>query len=149
MIFDQRKNINRGYRKLRIWQDAVLYYKKSNNVLKDFSHRLRRISSNQLAAVDSVHRNIAEGYCRKTRKEYLRYSTIAKGSIGESISGWHVYFQAGHISEQNFSKLDALSYKIENGLIKLIKSIRSKNYKTWADALIVKESNVIYGKMDG
>lgn len=26
MLFEQRKNINRGYRKLRVWADAIEYY---------------------------------------------------------------------------------------------------------------------------
>ena len=144
MNFSKRRNINRGYRNLWVWKDAIKYYKETNLVLKDFNYRLNRIASNQLASVDSIHRNIAEGYCRKSKKEYLRFLSIAKGSIGESVSGWHAYFAADHISNEVFQSLDALSYKIENGLIKLIKSITKKSYKEWQDDLIIKESNAIY-----
>jgi len=56
-----RKNKNRGYQKLRVWQDAIQFYKDTWNVFKRFPFELKRISSQAIASADSVHRNIAEG----------------------------------------------------------------------------------------
>ncbi len=99
-----------------------------------------------IASSDSVHRNIAEGYCRRSIHEYLNYLNIALGSLGESISGLHAYRKAKQISEEDFEKLDSLGYKIENGLLRLVESLEQKREQgDWIDRLIVKESNVIYG----
>ncbi len=41
--------------------------------------------------------------------------------------------------------MDALAYKLENGLKKLIESIQHKKAnKDWDDSFIVKESNELY-----
>ena len=148
---EQRKNINRGYMQLRVWQDARELYILTWSVVKHFPYELKRIASQQIASVDSIHRNIAEGYCRRGIKEYLQYLNITQGSAGESVSALHVYCPAGHISEEEFEQMDALAYKLENGLKRLIESIQRKQATNdWDDSFIVKESNEIYTtKADG
>jgi four helix bundle protein len=142
----ERRNINRGYRKLIVWQDAAELYVLTCKIFKKFQFELRRVASNQIASVDSVHRNIAEGYCRRTVNEYLQSLNIALGSLGESVSGAHVYRQANQISEEEFEAWDALAYKLENGMKKLIESIQYKRQEgSWEDSFILKESNLAYG----
>ena len=63
---NMRKNRNRGYQKLRVWNEAIEYYSMTYDVFSSFSYELKRIASQQIASVDSVHRNIAEGYCRRS-----------------------------------------------------------------------------------
>ena len=121
-----RKNINRGYMKLRVWQDARELYILTWNIIRHFPYELKRVASQQIASVDSIHRNIAEGYCRRGIKEYLQHLNIATGSAGESVSALHVYCPAGHITEQQFEEMDALAYKLENGLKKLVESLQAK-----------------------
>ena len=142
-----RKNKNRGYQKLRVWQDAIKYYKDTWSVFKRFPFELKRISSQAIASADSVHRNIAEGYCRKSINEYLQFLNIALSSLGESVSGLHAYYTAEQISKEQFETLDRLAYKLENGLLKLIESLENKREQGgWIDHLMVKETNAIYGQ---
>ena len=109
-----KRNKNRGYQKLRVWNDAV-------------------------------HRNIAEGYCRRSIHEYIKFLYIALGSLGESVSGLYACRKAGQISIEDFEKQNALAFKLENGLLKLVQSIEEKQeYGQWTDHLIVKESNAAY-----
>ncbi len=109
-------------------------------------YELKRIGSQAIAASDSVHRKIAEGYCRRSIREYLNFLNIALGSLGESVSGLHAYRTAGQISDKDFSVLDQLAYKLENGLLKLVESLERKKLDgDWIDNLIVKESNETYG----
>jgi four helix bundle protein len=89
-----RRNINRGYQKLIVWQDAADLYVLTCRLFRKFQYELRRVASNQIASVDSVHRNIAEGYCRRSLKEYLQFLNVALGSLGESVSGTLVYRRA-------------------------------------------------------
>jgi four helix bundle protein len=140
----ERKNKNRGYQKLRVWQEAIDYYKQTTNVFRNFPYELKRISGQAMASSDSVHRNIAEGYCRRSIHEYLNFLNIALGSLGESVSGLYACRQSGQIKEEDFQILDALAYKLENGLLKLVESLERKRAKgEWTDHL-VKEVNAVY-----
>ncbi len=142
-----KKNKNRGYQNLRVWHDAIEYYRISCPVYRSFPYELRRISSQGIASCDSVHRNIAEGYCRRSIREYINFLYIALGSLGESVSGLYAYRKAGHLTEEDFQKLDAVAFKLENGLLKLVNSLEKKRDSgDWTDHLMVKESNSIYGE---
>jgi four helix bundle protein len=141
---EERKGMMRGYKKLRVWQDAKALYVLTWKVFKKFPMELSRIRSQQLASVDSVHRNISEGYCRRSLKEYIQHLNIALGSLGESASSLDVYETAGHISEAEFEEMDALSWKLENGLKKLVESLQEKSADEWSDTFLVKESNEVY-----
>ena len=141
-----RKNKNRGYQKLIVWSDAIEYYAMTQEVFRKFPYQLRKVAVQAIGSSDSIHRNIAEGYCRRSIHEYLNFLNIALGSLGESISGLQAYRKATQISEEDFQRLDRLGYKIENGLLRLVESLEKKREQgDWIDTLIVRESNAIYG----
>jgi four helix bundle protein len=85
----RRKNKNRGYQQLRVWSDAVQLYRETCRVLQPWPFELKRIAAQAMTSGDSVHWNIAEGYCRRSIREYTHYLYIALGSLGESVSGFH------------------------------------------------------------
>ncbi|NLT78463.1 MAG: four helix bundle protein [Planctomycetes bacterium] len=58
----ERRNINRGYMKLTVWQDAIAFYVHTVAVFRNWPYEMRRVAAQQIAGVDSIHRNIAEGY---------------------------------------------------------------------------------------
>jgi four helix bundle protein len=139
------KNKNRGYQQLRVWQDAIEFYRESCRVFRAFPYELRRVASQQMAAVDSVHRNIAEGYCRRSLREYLNFLNYALGSLGESGSGLFAFQQSGQMNEKSFEYLNSAAFKLENGLLKLVESLERKELTgDWIDHLVLKESNVAY-----
>jgi four helix bundle protein len=141
-----RKNKNRGYQKLRVWNDAIEYYQQTFRIFRKFPYELKRVAGQAIASSDSVHRNIAEGYCRRSIHEYLNFLNIALGSLGESVSGLFAYRASGQITEEEFGTLDTLAYKLENGLLKLVESLELKRAKgDWTDHLVIKESNALYG----
>jgi four helix bundle protein len=143
------KNKNRGYQQLRVWQDAVEFYRQTSRVFRKFPYELKRVGSQAIAASDSVHRNIAEGYCPKSIREYLNFLNIALSSLGENVSGLHAYRVAGQIAEEDFQMLDQLAYKLENGLLKLVESLERKRLNgDWIDTLIVKELNEEYAQAE-
>ncbi len=149
MSSSTRKNINRGYMKLKVWQEAKAYYVLTCGVFRCFKYELKRIASQQIASVDSVHRNIAEGYCRRSLKEYLQFLNLTLGSLGESVSGLHVYVEAEQITAAQFEELDTLAYKLENGMKRLIESLQEKQISgEWQDSFVVRESNSAYGELN-
>ena len=122
----ERKNINRGFKKLRVWQDAISLYIIACKVFSSFPFELKKVSNNAIDAAHSISRNIAEGYCRRGLKEYLNYLNVALGSCGEFHSCYESFRQAGQIGSVEYEKLDQLHYKVENGLLSLIKSLQKK-----------------------
>ena len=140
-----QRNKNRGYQQLRVWNDAIDYYVQTTGIFRKFPYELKRVASQSIAASDSVHRNITEGYCRRSIHEYLNFLNIALGSLGESVSGLHAYRKAKHITEDEFHTLNDLAYKLENGLLKLVESLEQKRERgEWIDHLMVRESNALY-----
>ena len=130
----KRKNINRGYTKLRVWEDSISLFKLVYRTNKNFPYELTKSRNNILDAAHSISRNIAEGYCRKNLKEYLNFLNIALGSCGELLSGIISFKAIEQIDENNFEILDELHFKVENQLLGLIKSLQKKqNEGDWED----------------
>jgi four helix bundle protein len=144
----ERKNVNRGYRKLRVWEDAIGYYAATCETFCKFPFVLQKVASQQIASVDSIHRNIAEGYCRRSLSEYLHFLNIALASAGESVSGLHAFRAAKQIAD-DFENLDSAAYKLENRLKRLIESLQEKKLTgSWDDSFVIKETNGEYAFTD-
>jgi four helix bundle protein len=113
-----RKNINRGFKKLRVWQDAVSLYILAYKVFANFPFELKKVAANCIDASHSISRNISEGYCRRSLKEYLNHLNIALGSCGEFHSCYVSFKKAGQISDakytsRNFYNLLKIGYFFE------------------------------------
>jgi len=129
-----RKNIHRGFKKLRVWQDAISLYLLACKIFANFPFELKKVAANSIDAAHSISRNISEGYCRRSLKEYLNHLNIALGSCGEFHSCYESFSQAGQITKEEYEQLDQLHYKIENSLLKLIESVEKKQKdKEWED----------------
>jgi four helix bundle protein len=130
----ERRNINCGYMKLTVWQDTIAFYTQTVSVFRAWPYEMRRVASQQIASVDSIHRNIAEGYRRKSLNEYLQFLNVALSSTGESVSGLCAYHDAKQLTDDEFETMDAQAFKIENELKKLIESLQKKRRSgTWQD----------------
>ncbi len=133
-----RRNKNRGYQQLRVWQDAIELYCRMCGAVQSWPYERKRLASQAMASADSVHRNIAEGYCRKSVREYLNFLNIALGSLGETVSGLHAYHTAGQLDDKTFELLDGLAYRLENALLKLVESLeRKRDRNDWIDSLAI------------
>lgn len=131
---NKRRNINRGFKKLRVWQDAISLYVLASKILARFPFEFKKVASNSIDAAHSISRNISEGYCRRSLKEYLNYLNIALASCGEFHSCYESFKRAGQIPDEDYEKLDQLHLKVENSLLKLIKSLQKKRReKVWED----------------
>ncbi len=130
-----RYNINRGYKKLRAWQDAIQLYAMTYKILGKFPFILHKVASNTIDSAHSISRNIAEGYCRRSIKEYLNFLNISLGSSGEFHSSIMGFYVAGQVSDDDFESLDQQHFKTENELINLVKSLQKKQSQNdWEDS---------------
>ena len=66
-----RKNKNRGYRKLRAWQKAIELYQLICEKVKEIPGKPYRLIDQILEATSSISSNIAEGYCRRSKKDFI------------------------------------------------------------------------------
>ena len=130
----ERKNINRGFKQLRVWQDAVDLYVLACRILTKFPFELKKVAANSIDAAHSISRTISEGYCRRSIKEYLCYLNFSRGSCGEFHSCYVSFKKADQITDKDYEELDKLHYKVENGLLRLIESVQKKQREgSWED----------------
>jgi len=73
-----------SYRDLKVWQEAVNLAEICYRFTKTFpKEELYGMTTQARRASVSIAANIAEGYGRKTRGEYIQFLYIAQGSLKE------------------------------------------------------------------
>ncbi len=136
----ERRNKNRGYQQLLVWQDSIELYGLAWNAVRGWPFELKKLASQSIASSDFVHRNIAEGYCRRTVREYLQHFNIALGSLGETLSGFIAYSRNDQVDPATFDQLDTLIFRLKNRLLKLVEALeRKRDDNDWTETLVVRE----------
>ena len=132
-ILERNKNLNRGFRKLRVWREAIDLYAFEKKVLGEVKGLPFKIRDQVLDSGFSISSNTAEGYCRRSIKEYIQFINIALGSAGENYSQFYALLKSEEISQEVFDEFDKRHYGIENKLINLAKSLskKIKNGQGW------------------
>ena len=118
----------RKFENLLVWQRSVLLTKKIYfhfNLSGDFGFR----NQIQRAAI-SISNNIAEGFDRKSDREFKRFLAIALGSLSEVKSMVFTAFHLGYINEEDQKELvghvDTIG-KMTNSLINFLTKELEKN----------------------
>jgi len=94
------------FEELEIWQQArelckrIRIIAETTSLGKDFSIRDQIFRSS-----GSVMDNIAEGFERDGKKEFINFLYISKGSLGETRSQVHRSFDAKHFEEEIYNEL--------------------------------------------
>ena len=121
-ILNRNKNINRGFRDLLVWQEAVELYKMVKNKVRSLRSVPFKIKAQVEDSMFSVSSNIAEGYCRRSIKENIQFINIAIASLGENYSQIFTLTNAEDIDTEWFNNYDKIHYSLENKLLKLNQS---------------------------
>ena len=91
---------------LHVWQEARALVKNIYTASKqrDFYRDLGLREQIRRAATFTMS-NIAEGFERGTRKEFIQFLSIAKGSVGEARSQLYVALDQEYLTEARFNEL--------------------------------------------
>jgi four helix bundle protein len=122
---EKRKKIE-SFEDLMVWQKGMEIVKqvylisREGELCRDFALRdqLRR-------AAISIPTNIAEGFERSSRKEYVNFLNYAKGSTGELRSLLNVAFDLGYLEPSQYEVLRQAVLELSRYLFNQIKPLRS------------------------
>jgi len=116
--------MNKGFKDLIAWQKGyalvLRIYKISSSLPKNELYGL--VSQLRRASV-SVVANIAEGYERKHRKEYIQFLSISKGSLGEIETLLMLTKDLGYIDEEAYLDIEEQRNEVIKILVGLIFSL--------------------------
>ena len=117
------------FEELDAWKMAreltkMIYIATSNTKFqKDYNFR------NQICSASlSVGSNIAEGFERGSRKEFVRFLMIAKGSCAEVRSQLYSALDIGYLDQKNFENLMAFAIRVGQIIGGLRQSIIKKGF---------------------
>ena len=113
-----RDSLQRPHYRLEVWRDAMNLVEAVYAFSSDFPDNERFGLTSQLRrAAVSVPSNIAEGAARRSTAEYLRFLSIARGSLSEldtqlqiatRLRFTHTSSDLNELLDRTFAKLNAL-----------------------------------------
>jgi four helix bundle protein len=117
----------KNYRELNVWQKAYQLCLEIYKITRDFPKEERYGLTSQIRrAVVSIPSNIAEGYGRKTTKEYIQSLYIAYGSNCELETQILLSNDLGYVKDGKIEELQQKIGDVERMLKGLIKSLENK-----------------------
>lgn len=122
--------MDNSFENLKVWQKSTHLIIGVYEVLTQFPDYEKYAMTAQIRrSVNSICANIAEGTGRRTKKDYINYLYIARGSLQEVKSFLLVSKKLGYVSENQLIELieqaDTIG-KMLNGLIKSLYKEKDK-----------------------
>lgn len=122
--------VYRHFTEMEVWQKAKLLTKliyeatSTGTFSRDWALRdqIRKASV-------SIPSNIAEGFERGGNKEFIRFLSIAKGSAGEVLTQLHIAFDLGHLTENEFERLQDQTVRIGRMLGGFVQYLKKSSRK--------------------
>ena len=121
-------NTQSSYKELVVWQKSMLL---ANDVIDLVDHletdrKHYRLIEQLEAAVTSIPMNIAEGKGRESKKEYVHFLYISRGSLYETLTLLEIFQLRGYITDEMFQDLEMKS----NEIAKMLKGLINSVYKS-------------------
>jgi four helix bundle protein len=116
-----------SYRDLRVWQESVNLAESCYRLTKTFpKEELYGMTTQIRRASVSIAANIAEGYGRKTRGEYIQFLYIAQGSLKELETHWLISQRVELASPQSVNPILNQCESVGQLLLTLIRALENK-----------------------
>jgi four helix bundle protein len=108
---------------LIVWQRAVELADTVYKTTERFPKRESNILIPQLfRTINSVPANIAEGSFRQSKKEFIQFLFVAKGSLAEAITYFELAYRQNYLDKSGYEILIKKSKEILTLLVALINS---------------------------
>jgi len=124
--------INR-FEELDCWQEARKLVNMVYTVTRDHEFKKDlRLSGQIQAASTSIMANIAEGFIRRSNREFTQFLFIATSSAAEVQSHLYIALDQGYIDQKQFDAIYDQANKtamIISGLIKYLRTKQTKSTK--------------------
>src|SRR2546422_561095 len=122
----------RSFEELLVWQKARTLTKEIYKIFKNLN--IQKIQDRGLQdqiqrASVSIMSNIAEGFERGTKQEFLNYLFIAKGSAGEVRAQLYVLLDVGYLNLETFKDLKFKVEECSKLISNFIKSLKVSDFK--------------------
>ena len=119
-----------GYEDLDVWNKATEFAVEVIELVENIStHRKHyRLLEQVEASSASISMNIAEGKGRFSKKEFVQYLYISRGSLYETMTLLEIFRRKKWISDKGYLKLETDGKQIASMLKGLINSILDKNF---------------------
>lgn len=114
--------------------EEMLVWRKARELTKEIYKELRYLKDYgfkdqiQRASV-SIMSNIAEGFERGTKQEFLNYLYIAKGSAGEVRAQLYVALDTGYLNFETFKSLKLKAEECSKLISNFIKSLKVSQFQ--------------------
>jgi len=116
-----------SYRKLIVYQKSKLLVSLVYQVTLGFpKYEAYGITSQLRRAAVSILLNIAEGYVRKSRKDFSRFIDISVGSCAEVDVLIELSLEFGYLNQQEYDKLMGLKEEVAKLLFSFRRSLNSE-----------------------
>jgi four helix bundle protein len=122
----EMKRVKFAFEDLEVWQKAIDFTNKVINISEEIKtdRKHYRLIEQLEAASTSVALNIAEGKGRYSKKEFVQFLYIARGSLYETISLFIIFHKRGWISDDQLDEIKELGDYIGKMLSSLINSLK-------------------------
>ena len=113
---------------MQVWQQARLLSSAIYQLTRtpEFEKDIRFCSQIR-AAVGSIMDNIAEGFEREGKKEFVQFLYISKGSCGEVRSQLHRAYDVGYITVDQYNSLMEQTKDLGSKIANLISYLKRTN----------------------
>lgn len=139
-ILNRNRNINRGYRKLEVWQEGIELFVLVRTKLKSIDSVSFKVKAQIEDSALSCPSNIAEGYSRRSIKENINFVNIALASLSENYTQLFALHSSDDLDKAWFDEYDKKHYSLENKLIQFNKSMILKlDSNEWKNDYILRE----------
>lgn len=116
----------RSFRDLIVWQKAMRLARETYCLVKLLPMEERYALSDQMRrAAVSIPSNIAEGQSRNTKKGFIQFLHIAKGSNSELMTQFLLCLDFEYLKKEEIQKVMKLCTEIDGLLGGLIKSLKT------------------------
>jgi len=120
--------MDKPHKKLNVWKESISLVILIYDLVKRFpkNEEYGLVSQIKRTAI-SIAGNIAEGAARQTRREFIQFLYIARGSISEVDTYFEIASRLGYIPPESIAAIDKKMMDVDKMLTGLIHSLKRRS----------------------